>query len=471
MLDGRLRVGRRRRISERDALGRDDALAGDGRSWRARASSGDAGSARADVGAAASGRDAAVRPLRNHARRLGRLGRDPGRRMDGRAFFRDAGRVAAAVRRGKAALRKGIERCRGARHRTGGRISKRVIRQLALAGAGAGRGDAPVRERRDAYSPGGHQPFPRRDGGNPEGGNPGDLVVGQTIALSKLQVGAELEIPIGTTRCDLRFRPGLRFVASDASGGAFAREEGDEAGPRSLGRRELESCGAGLDLRLEFQRALREHSEGVGKLNSVVLGKPIISQLRRNKLDKQHKFIWFTRFVLNIDVRNRVFRRAHSARIEKRDRPAQNGCGRELSCGFAREPTSSPKIGAFRGHDCRQPRRFLRSGRRAPFLRSSETGETPCRTALGNRPRAAPSMAEPPRSAGEPLYRAKFPRRSSPWRVAFSKRKLRATRQEVTRLVSADLFPEAARAAQSPPYGSCLATSLRSMMESWAGGA
>ena len=101
---------------------------------------------------------------------------------------------------------------------------------------------------------------------------------GQTISLSKLQVGAELEIPIPTARGDLKFRPGLRFVASDAVGDAFAREEDRTAGPRSsgridfgidyrledsvalgfesfysgIGREDWESYGAGIDLRLEF---------------------------------------------------------------------------------------------------------------------------------------------------------------------------------------------------------------------------
>ena len=112
----------------------------------------------------------------------------------------------------------------------------------------------------------------REDGGSDE------LVDGRTIALSKLQMGAELEIPVDTPRGDLRFRPGLRFVVSDASGGAWALEEDGRVGLRSrgridfgieyrldddlvlgfesfysgLGRKELESYGAGLDLRLEF---------------------------------------------------------------------------------------------------------------------------------------------------------------------------------------------------------------------------
>ena len=108
--------------------------------------------------------------------------------------------------------------------------------------------------------------------------DPDKLIDGQTIAVSKLQVGAELEIPVAAARGDLLFRPGLRFVVSDANPGAFAREEDGRIGLRSrgridfgidyrfdddlvlgfrsfysgLGRKELESYGAGLDLRLEF---------------------------------------------------------------------------------------------------------------------------------------------------------------------------------------------------------------------------
>ena len=53
--------------------------------------------------------------------------------------------------------------------------------------------------------------------------DPGNLIEGQMIALTKLQIEAELEIPVETARGELRFRPGIRFVASDSSGGAFAR--------------------------------------------------------------------------------------------------------------------------------------------------------------------------------------------------------------------------------------------------------
>ena len=106
----------------------------------------------------------------------------------------------------------------------------------------------------------------------------GEQVAGQTIGVSKLQLGAELEIPVETARGDLRLRPGLRFVASDASGEAFAGEESGATVLRlrgridfgidyrldddlvlgfgsfysGLGRKDLETYGAGLDLRLEF---------------------------------------------------------------------------------------------------------------------------------------------------------------------------------------------------------------------------
>ena len=106
----------------------------------------------------------------------------------------------------------------------------------------------------------------------------GDSIAGQTIVIGKLQVGAELEIPLETARGDLRVRPGLRFVVSDSNGGAFAGEEYGEPGLRSrgridfgidyrldenvvlgfesfysgLGRKELESYGAGFDLRVDF---------------------------------------------------------------------------------------------------------------------------------------------------------------------------------------------------------------------------
>ena len=108
--------------------------------------------------------------------------------------------------------------------------------------------------------------------------DPAEMLDAQTISLSKLQIGAELEIPVATARGDLKFRPGLRYMVSDANSGAWAAEEEGRIGLRSrgridfgvdyrledglvlgfesfysgLGRNELESYGAGLDLRLDF---------------------------------------------------------------------------------------------------------------------------------------------------------------------------------------------------------------------------
>ena len=108
--------------------------------------------------------------------------------------------------------------------------------------------------------------------------NSGNAIAGQAIALTKFQLGAEIEIPVETARGELRIRPGLRFVASDADGGPLAGMEDEDSGLRSrgridfgidyrldggfvlgfdsfysgLGRKDLESYGAGLDLRLEF---------------------------------------------------------------------------------------------------------------------------------------------------------------------------------------------------------------------------
>ena len=79
-----------------------------------------------------------------------------------------------------------------------------------------------------------------------EGLDPVELVHGQMIALSKLQIGAELEISIGTARGDLWFRSGLRFVVSDATGDAWALEDDGRLGLRSRGRIDF-----GFEYRLE----------------------------------------------------------------------------------------------------------------------------------------------------------------------------------------------------------------------------
>ena len=110
-------------------------------------------------------------------------------------------------------------------------------------------------------------------------------VAGQTIVLAMLKIGAELEIPVEMARGDLLLMSGLRFVAPHATEGAFSGQDGN-AGARSrsrtdfvidyrldggvvlgfdrfysgLGRRELVSYGAGIDLRLELwcDRGLRD---------------------------------------------------------------------------------------------------------------------------------------------------------------------------------------------------------------------
>ena len=61
----------------------------------------------------------------------------------------------------------------------------------------------------------------------------------------KLQLGAELEIPVETTRGDLRLKPGLRCVTSDARGSAFAGEENAATGLRLRGRTDF-----GIDYKL-----------------------------------------------------------------------------------------------------------------------------------------------------------------------------------------------------------------------------
>ena len=108
--------------------------------------------------------------------------------------------------------------------------------------------------------------------------DPQEMLEAQTIAIGKLQIGAEMEIPVATARGELRFRPGLRYVVSDANAGVWDHEEEGRIGLRSrgridfgidyrledglflgfqsfysgLGRKETESYGAGLDLRMEF---------------------------------------------------------------------------------------------------------------------------------------------------------------------------------------------------------------------------
>lgn len=108
----------------------------------------------------------------------------------------------------------------------------------------------------------------------------GSPVRERTPAVSKLQLGAEIEIPVETARGDLKFRPGLRFTFSEATGAAFAGEKCVEPEAISrgrvdlgieyrlwssvalvvksfcsgLGRNDHRICGASLDLRMEFKR-------------------------------------------------------------------------------------------------------------------------------------------------------------------------------------------------------------------------
>ena len=51
---------------------------------------------------------------------------------------------------------------------------------------------------------------------------PYELFDGQTAELSTLQLGAELEIPVGSAQDDLLLKSGQQFVASDANGCAWS---------------------------------------------------------------------------------------------------------------------------------------------------------------------------------------------------------------------------------------------------------
>ena len=108
--------------------------------------------------------------------------------------------------------------------------------------------------------------------------DPDNLIVDQMIAISNLQFGPELEIPVETAPGDLRFRLGLRFVDSKraAASAHWRRTDKPACSPwgesisgidcrldenvvlgfegfySGLGRRELESYGAGIGLRFEF---------------------------------------------------------------------------------------------------------------------------------------------------------------------------------------------------------------------------
>ena len=101
----------------------------------------------------------------------------------------------------------------------------------------------------------------------------GREVEGQRAALTRLRLGATFEIPVDAARGDLTLRPGLRFVATDEDGGPYG-ESGFGAAGRidfgvdyrlggsvalefdgfysGIGRRDRESYGAGVGLRMDF---------------------------------------------------------------------------------------------------------------------------------------------------------------------------------------------------------------------------
>ena len=100
----------------------------------------------------------------------------------------------------------------------------------------------------------------------------GSEVEGQTVSLTRLKLGTELEIPVESTRGALTLRPDLAFVLTDASGRYV--KAGTVFGGRigfgvdywledsvslgferfysGFGRSESEFYGAGLNLRMEF---------------------------------------------------------------------------------------------------------------------------------------------------------------------------------------------------------------------------
>ena len=79
------------------------------------------------------------------------------------------------------------------------------------------------------------------------------------MALTRLRLGATLEIPIEALRGELTLRPGLRFVATDEDGGLYG-----ESGVGAAGRIEF-----GVDYRLEGNVVLEFDGfySGIGRLN------------------------------------------------------------------------------------------------------------------------------------------------------------------------------------------------------------
>ena len=102
-----------------------------------------------------------------------------------------------------------------------------------------------------------------------------DLDVAVRTSVSKLQLGAEFEIPLDPAKGDLVFRPGLKLVVADRKGVAFGKTEDlDSSGRVDIGidyrlddgialgfqgyysgiggEKDFETYGAGLRLRMEF---------------------------------------------------------------------------------------------------------------------------------------------------------------------------------------------------------------------------
>ena len=101
----------------------------------------------------------------------------------------------------------------------------------------------------------------------------GREVEGQRAALTRLRLGATFGIPVEAARGDLTFRPGLRFVATDENGGPYGVSDFRAVGRidfgvdyrldgsvalefdgfySGIGRRDRESYGAGVGLRMDF---------------------------------------------------------------------------------------------------------------------------------------------------------------------------------------------------------------------------
>ena len=70
----------------------------------------------------------------------------------------------------------------------------------------------------------------------------------RTVAVTKLQLGAEFEIPVETARGDLKLRPGLRLVVSDTSNAGVIGTAKVDTGEAAEYRGRIDF---GIDYRLE----------------------------------------------------------------------------------------------------------------------------------------------------------------------------------------------------------------------------